>query len=118
MAVCCTGSASITLRLLVVAVVAATSARGQETSIVVTTPPELASVASLNSHTFAGNVLRGDWAEHWVVLFCVDWFAPCQQIERSYAAKAAEYQTHQNAGAMLRDLVRFAKVDCAVDKVL
>lgn len=76
------------------------------------------SIVPLNSRIFAGNVLKGEWADNWVVLFCVDWYAPCQNIERRFQAKASEHHRRLNEGALMKNVVRFAYVDCATDKVL
>eukprot|EP00418_Pyrodinium_bahamense_P075007 CAMPEP_0179060102 /NCGR_PEP_ID=MMETSP0796-20121207/25692_1 /TAXON_ID=73915 /ORGANISM="Pyrodinium bahamense, Strain pbaha01" /LENGTH=258 /DNA_ID=CAMNT_0020756873 /DNA_START=116 /DNA_END=892 /DNA_ORIENTATION=+ len=76
------------------------------------------SLAPLNRRTFGGNVLTGGHVDHWVVLFCVDWFPVCEEIQESYMDLARHFETALNNGALLRDVVRFASVDCAVDKVL
>lgn len=80
----------------------------------------LPAVLGLNSYTFAGNVLAGpksQLASHWVVIFCPNWWEPCQNIEQPFASHAAEWQGRLNKD-LLSSEVRFAKVDCATDKVL
>mmetsp|Transcript_138501 Transcript_138501/g.196034 ORF Transcript_138501/g.196034 Transcript_138501/m.196034 type:complete len:221 (-) Transcript_138501:259-921(-) len=76
-------------------------------------------VAYLNRHIFAGNVLKplGGGVEQWVVSFCPRWWQPCQQLEQTFLEAARHWQSELNTDpSMLR--VRFAQVDCAVDKVL
>lgn len=78
-----------------------------------------ASALVLNQHTFAGNALRpqGDHVSNWVVLFCVDWWEDCQSILPSYGELGAGWEAQLNQ-AVLTSRVRFARVDCAADKVL
>ncbi|CAE7813272.1 desi2 [Symbiodinium necroappetens] len=76
-------------------------------------------VAYLNRHIFAGNVLKplGGGVEQWVVSFCPRWWQPCQQLEQTFVEAARHWQSELNTDpSVLR--VRFAQVDCAVDKVL
>ncbi|CAE7264506.1 desi2 [Symbiodinium sp. CCMP2592] len=76
-------------------------------------------VAYLNRHIFAGNVLKplGGGVEQWVVSFCPRWWQPCQQLEQTFLEAARNWQSELNTDpSMLR--LRFAQVDCAVDKVL
>mmetsp|Transcript_61749 Transcript_61749/g.122188 ORF Transcript_61749/g.122188 Transcript_61749/m.122188 type:complete len:261 (+) Transcript_61749:150-932(+) len=75
-------------------------------------------IASLNKRTFESNI-ASDFAENWIVMFCVDWYAPCVEMQRSYMVIAERYDAKQNSDTeLLRSTVRFAAVDCAVDKVL
>lgn len=75
-------------------------------------------IASLNTFNFKGNI-ASDFVENWIVMFCVDWHAPCVEMQRSYMRFAERYDAKQNGDAELfRSIVRFAAVDCAVDKVL
>jgi len=75
-------------------------------------------VLGLNHYTFPGNVLSGPkHASHWVVVFCPNWWEPCQNIAKPYADLATEWQGRLNQD-LLTSEVRFAHVDCAVDKVL
>lgn len=86
---------------------------------IVATSKHHRSVALLNRHTFEGNVIKGGHVEHWVVLFCADWYAPCAaELQRSFKVFAEHHDYDLNRGMLLRDFVRFATVDCAVDKVL
>lgn len=57
-------------------------------------------------------------AEQWVVLFCVDWWEPCQELRRTFRASASQYERTFNVERLLTPAVRFAEVDCAADKVL
>lgn len=75
-------------------------------------------VAPLNRLTFGGNVLTGDRVDHWVVLFCVDWYRACEEAMDEYIVQAEDFSRSLNQGSLWRDVVRFASVDCAVDKVL
>lgn len=75
-------------------------------------------VASLNSHSFQGNI-ASDFVENWMIMFCVDWYAPCVEMHRSYMVLAEKYASkHNGEMELLRSNVRFATVDCAVEKVL
>mmetsp|Transcript_111807 Transcript_111807/g.238843 ORF Transcript_111807/g.238843 Transcript_111807/m.238843 type:complete len:280 (-) Transcript_111807:88-927(-) len=74
--------------------------------------------ASLNHLNFHGNVVEGDRAENWVVLFCVEWYGPCEELRRGFLGLAHQQSMALNAGRLFTDAVRFAEVDCAVDKVL
>jgi len=75
-------------------------------------------IASLNRRTFESNI-ASDFVENWIVMFCADWYAPCVETRRSYMVLAEKYDAKQNSDAeLLRSTVRFASVDCAVDKVL
>lgn len=75
--------------------------------------------AHLNRVNFAGNVLEnhGEGPEHWVVFFCADWFEPCQGLQDAFTAAARKHGRPSDDDLFSRP-VRFADVDCAVDKVL
>jgi len=77
-------------------------------------------VAELTRYNIVGNLLREDTqsAEHWFVLFCVEWYEPCQAHATDYERISAEVQSAWGDGALLRAPVRFAKVSCAKDKPL
>uniref|UniRef100_A0A7S4R8T5 Thioredoxin domain-containing protein n=1 Tax=Alexandrium monilatum TaxID=311494 RepID=A0A7S4R8T5_9DINO len=90
------------------------AASGQEAVVSTRFEP----VVPLNRRTFGGNVLTGDRVDHWMVLFCVDWYEPCEELFGTYLGLAEEHNKALNGGSVLRDVVRFASVDCAVDKVL
>lgn len=77
-------------------------------------------MSTLNQYTFNGNVLQGagDLVEHWVVLFCTDWFEPCEDIQTLYSDLSSHWQEKLNSASLLTSSVRFVKVDCAVDKEL
>jgi hypothetical protein len=78
------------------------------------------SVLKLNDQTFRGNVLReeDDRVVHWMVYWCPDWWEPCQSMQEKYKRLATQWQQELNAGALYGLQVRFARVDCATDKVL
>lgn len=94
-----------------VAQVAITSFKDEQDAAAV--PP----VLELNSYTFAGNVFKSQHASHWVVVFCPNWWEPCQNIAQPFANRATIWQRRLNQD-LLSSEVRFAKVDCATDKVL
>lgn len=76
-------------------------------------------VLKLNANIFHGNVLRGsDRVDSWVVLYCPEWWEPCQMIQHHFAARSAEWDSQLNGGALLTLQSRFARVDCATDKPL
>eukprot|EP00931_Biecheleriopsis_adriatica_P037777 TRINITY_DN2167_c0_g1_i1.p1 TRINITY_DN2167_c0_g1~~TRINITY_DN2167_c0_g1_i1.p1 ORF type:complete len:476 (+),score=132.41 TRINITY_DN2167_c0_g1_i1:112-1539(+) len=81
--------------------------------------PDIArSVASLNPVTFQANVLQEHGSTvHWIVLFCYDWWEHCQSIAEPFAELSESWQKELNTAAFERE-VRFAKVDCATDRVL
>lgn len=76
-------------------------------------------VAELGSLLFAGNVLRplGGGAEQWIVAFCPSWWEPCQQLDIAFSEVAASWQARFNTDDFQAN-IRFARVDCASDKVL
>jgi len=81
-----------------------------------------ASVLSLNHVTFPGNVLQSLDSEklhaaNWIVAYCPSWFEPCQQHAPDFAKLAALWQRNLNKDLFTLE-VRFATVDCAIDKVL
>jgi thioredoxin-like negative regulator of GroEL len=77
------------------------------------------SVAMLNRHTFNSSVQQ-DLVDHWVVLFCVDWLDHCQSLWHDYRRMAAHWEKVMGpaASSWQSTAVRFAEVDCAVDKAL
>lgn len=84
-----------------------------------TTVNHAGSIPVLNRVTFHGNVEDElVHVEHWVVLYCVDWYDPCQKMRQTYLDLASSYERKLNTDALLRLPVRFAEVDCQVDKVL
>ncbi|CAE8632735.1 unnamed protein product [Polarella glacialis] len=76
-------------------------------------------VLELNQHIFAGNALQpmGGGSEQWVISFCPQWWEPCQQLEPIFSDLAASWQSRLNTDDFTLQ-VRFAHVDCAIDKVL
>lgn len=77
-------------------------------------------VTLLNQYTFAGNVLEGKGraVDQWVVLYCVDWFEPCLSMSVLFQDLASYWEEQLNLESLFETTVRFAYVDCAVDKVL
>jgi len=75
-------------------------------------------VAELNSVLFAGNALQsmGGGSEQWIVAFCPNWWEPCKQLDVILAETAAAMQSVNTADFTSK--IRFAKVDCAKEKVL
>lgn len=78
------------------------------------------SVVRLNEQIFRGNVLReeDDRVVHWMVYWCPEWWEPCQRMSHTYKKLAIQWQEDLNEGALFGLQVRFARVDCATDKVL
>eukprot|EP00441_Pelagodinium_beii_P025131 CAMPEP_0197653312 /NCGR_PEP_ID=MMETSP1338-20131121/34978_1 /TAXON_ID=43686 ORGANISM="Pelagodinium beii, Strain RCC1491" /NCGR_SAMPLE_ID=MMETSP1338 /ASSEMBLY_ACC=CAM_ASM_000754 /LENGTH=266 /DNA_ID=CAMNT_0043228365 /DNA_START=92 /DNA_END=889 /DNA_ORIENTATION=- len=76
-------------------------------------------VAELNSVLFAGNALQrlGGGSEEWIVAFCPSWWEPCGNLEQIFSEEAVSWQARLNSDDFSAK-VRFAKVDCASDKVL
>jgi len=77
-------------------------------------------VVQLNEQIFKGNVLRedGDRVKHWFVYWCPDWWEPCKELMQNYTELATQWHEQLNEGALLTLPVRFARVNCATDKVL
>mmetsp|Transcript_83558 Transcript_83558/g.161334 ORF Transcript_83558/g.161334 Transcript_83558/m.161334 type:complete len:289 (-) Transcript_83558:44-910(-) len=74
----------------------------------------------LNRFTFHGNVLHpkdDDRVTHWIVNFCPSWWEPCQHLASPFLDMAEEWESRLNT-EMVNLKIRFATVDCAVDKVL
>jgi len=81
----------------------------------------LSPVLKLNHMTFGGNVLQPpggtEYVGQWIVSFCPSWWEPCQRIATPYAEMTSTWQAKLNTALLTRE-VRFATVDCAIDKVL
>lgn len=92
----------------------------QESDAVSTVGKGRLNALRLNSRTFGGNVLRREEpiAEHWIVLFCYSWYPPCQAFQVPYMGFAEKYSEALNNDTLFSNFVRFAAVDCAIDKVL
>lgn len=77
-------------------------------------------VARLNRITFNDNVARegNDHVVHWFIRFCYDWYAPCGMMGPMFEELASEFQEELNKGDVVKTTVRFAEVDCGVDKPL
>merc|ERR1719220_654122 len=104
------------LRLFVLQTLALCSVMRADASQVATA----SEVASLNRVTFAGNVFankEGEGPEGWVVLFCAQWFEPCQMLQETFLTLATQYGGTSHEDLFSRTY-RFAQVDCAIDKVL
>jgi hypothetical protein len=73
-----------------------------------------------NRYTFYGNVINPSDEERvsqWIVNYCPSWWEPCQLLDRPFADMAGQWETRLNMEIMSLN-IRFAVVDCAVDKVL
>lgn len=81
----------------------------------------LSPTLKLNRVNFGGNVLHSsgskDSVGQWFVSFCPSWWEPCQRLEVPFAEMTSTWE-HQLNTALLTKEVRFAAVDCAIDKVL
>lgn len=75
------------------------------------------STLELNRFTFKQNVLTvgNNHVEHWIVRFCHDWYSPCERIAQPFKELADQFTDDLNFGSTV---VRFANVDCSVDKPL
>lgn len=102
--------------VLLAAAVAAT-ALGAE-SRASSAPPVRSAPLALNRRTFGGNVAADGHAPHWVVLFCVDWLGPCEELRSAFRGLGVRHEKRLNTGALLAPVARFAEVDCATDKAL
>lgn len=73
----------------------------------------------LNRYTFHKTLLEqhADEVPHWIVLFCPNWYEPCQALQPIYRQLAEKWQEELN-GDLLSNQVRFASVDCALEKEL
>lgn len=80
-----------------------------------------ADVLPLTRVTFSGAVLankgENEGPENFVVLFCADWFSPCQDIEETWKELAGKHGG-VSTDSLFHRRTRFAQVDCAVDKEL
>lgn len=76
-------------------------------------------VTMLNRVTFNKSVTQKH-VDHWIVLFCVDWYQLCQGLWEEYKLMAVYWEQHlaKNASSWQATAVRFAEVDCATDKAL
>lgn len=76
-------------------------------------------VALLNRVTF-NSTIGQKHVDHWVVLYCVDWFELCQGIWEEYKTLAGYWERtlSANASSWQSTAVRFAEVDCTTDKAL
>lgn len=81
----------------------------------------LSPTLKLNRLNFRGNVLQSqgskDLVGQWFVSFCPAWWEPCQRLEVPWAELTSMWESQLNT-ALLNKEVRFAAVDCAIDKVL
>lgn len=76
-------------------------------------------VALLNRVTFNQTVSQKH-VDHWIVLYCVDWWELCQGIWEEYKTLAGYWERTliANASSWQSTAVRFAEVDCTTDKAL
>lgn len=77
------------------------------------------SVTLLNRFTFNGAVQQ-EHVDHWIVLFCAEWYELCQQVQPGYQSTATVWEEalSYNATSWQKSAVRFAEVSCATDKAL
>lgn len=76
-------------------------------------------VRMLNRVTFNASVEQ-DLVDHWIVLFCVDWYEICQGIWNDYRNTAAHWEEvlAHSSKSWQSTAVRFGEVGCHTDKVL
>jgi len=99
-------------------VLSATTAPGSTES---SSEPPKRHAAQLTRNTLQNNVLdaASRSAEHFVVKYCVPWYAPCSgAFDDFFQVQAEELERTYNQDAVLVRKLRFAEVDCASDKVL
>lgn len=70
----------------------------------------------LNRFTFNGNVM-GDLVDDWFVMFCTGWDEECQELLPSYEGLGEYWENKKNNG-LFSSSVRFARVDCTIEKPL
>lgn len=77
-------------------------------------------VVDLNRVNFAANVLQEghDHVEHWIIRFCYDWYEPCSDLTEPFEEISSDLQMFHNQEGVFQRKVRFANVDCGVDKPL
>lgn len=77
------------------------------------------SVTKLNRVTFNKTVAQ-EHIDHWIVLYCVDWYELCQGLWEDYKTSAVrwEHRLSGSASSWQATPIRFAEVDCATDKAL
>jgi len=77
------------------------------------------SVVMLNRVNFNASVAQ-EHVDHWIVLFCVDWYEVCQGLWHNYRNTAAHYEQvlSNSASSWQTTAVRFAEVSCESDKAL
>lgn len=80
----------------------------------------VAKVIQLNRYTFNGNVLDvgNNHVDHWMVRFCYDWYEPCNRLKHFYYKLARNADNIINTNDSFTTSVRFADVDCGVERVL
>lgn len=81
--------------------------------------PSIPPVLPLNQVTFGPNVLQSQGAAGtFMVLFCYSWWEPCQQFSPVFEQMGSAWQNKLNKASIFSQEVRFAKVDCALERVL
>jgi len=117
------------LLLLIIAVAfAPCSLRAQDTSddadiepaVEITSISDMSkSVTLLNRFSFNGAVQQ-EHVDHWIVLFCVEWYELCKEIQPGFQSTAMVWEEalSYNATSWQKSAVRFAEVSCATDKAL
>lgn len=117
------------LLLLIIAVACAPcSLRAQDTSndAVIEPAVEIKSISDatksvtlLNRFSFNGAVQQ-EHVDHWIVLFCVEWYELCKEVQPGFLSTATVWEEalSYNATSWQKSAVRFAEVSCATDKAL
>ena len=81
--------------------------------------PRIPPVLALNQVTFAANVLRSvGTAGTYMVLFCYSWWQACEKLAPAFDHMATSWQDKLNKESVFTQQVRFAQVDCALERVL
>lgn len=71
-----------------------------------------------NNVTDLGAGVDAEVVEEWVVEFCVHWYSPCATFAPLFDDTGAALETQLNDDRFITKKVRFARVNCATDKVL
>lgn len=75
-------------------------------------------VFEANNVTDLASGVDAEVVEEWVVEFCVHWWTPCTQFEPLFDEAGGALEAELNDERIVTKKVRFARVNCATDKVL
>jgi len=77
------------------------------------------SVTLLNRFSF-NNAVQQEHVDHWIVLFCAEWYELCKEVQPGFQSTATVWEEalSYNATSWQKSAVRFGEVSCATDKAL